>query len=162
MQRGPGAFSMPETYTTARVGIDYDEQFMGPRRGPGTVFHAVMMADSADYPSFAQSQIQPRTTMGGHDSLHPSSAILFQPAVRRKVYETRHVIDGIFPGLARASRTSGASTSCRLRRRHPGGAGNVWFGANPPVYLPSAYGWPRRCLEHPTAKLPTSRAGTLT
>jgi adenylate cyclase len=137
-KRGPGAFSMPENIHKPLVSaIDYDEQFIGATKRAGNVFHAVMMADSADYPSFAQSQIQPRTTMAWHDSLHPSSAILFPPAVRRKVYETRHVIDGIFPGLARASRDIGCfnilPNSDGVIRAVPVMYG---FGANPPVYLP--------------------------
>ncbi|HMD68084.1 MAG TPA: CHASE2 domain-containing protein, partial [Chitinivibrionales bacterium] len=98
-KRGPVGFSMPENARKSLASaIDYDEQFIAATKKAGNVFHAVMMADSSDYPSFAQSQIQPRTTMAWHDSLHPSSAVLFPPVVRRQVYETRHVIDGIFPG----------------------------------------------------------------
>ncbi len=135
---GPAAFSMPQNlYKPLVSAINYDEQFIEATKKAGNVFHAVMMADSSDYPSFAQSQIQPRTTMAWHDSLHPSSAVLLRPAVRRQVYETRHVIDGIFPGLAQASRDIGCvnilPNSDGVIRAVPVLYG---FGANPPVYLP--------------------------
>jgi class 3 adenylate cyclase/CHASE2 domain-containing sensor protein len=137
-KRAPGAFAMPEnTHTSLVSAIDYDERFIAATKKAGNVFHAVMMADSSDYPSFAQSQIQPRTTMAWHDSLHPSSAVLFPPVVRHKVYETRHVIDGIFPGLAQASRDIGCvnilPNSDGVIRAVPVMYG---FGTNPPVYLP--------------------------
>ncbi len=133
----PG-FSIPDNvYKPLISSIDYDQQFIDATRKGGNVFHAVMMADTSDYSSFAQSQIQSMQTMAWHDSLHPMSALAPAPVVRQTVFDAKRVIDGTFPRLARAARDIGfvniPPNSDGVIRQIPVLYG---FGKNPPVYLP--------------------------
>ncbi len=132
-----GSFSMPDNvYKPLISAIDYDEQFVEATRKAGNVFHAVMMADTADYSSYAQSQIQSMMTMAWHDSLHPASSIILPPQVRGAV-DSKRVIDGTFPRLARAAQDVGCvnipPNADGVVREIPLLYG---YGANPPVYLP--------------------------
>jgi hypothetical protein len=88
--------------------INYDRQFIDATREAHNVFHALCMADKSDYSEHALSQIEPRTTMEWHDSLHPASAItLTREELKRIPYDKKAVIDGIFPPLAQAARDIG-------------------------------------------------------
>jgi adenylate cyclase len=132
------AFSMPDkVYKPLISAIDYDQQFIDATRKGGNVFQAVMLADTTDYSSYAQSQIQTMMTMAWHDSLHPSSAIVPSPQVRRSIFDSKRVIDGTFPRLAQAARDVGfvniPPNADGVIRQIPLLYG---FGRNPPVYLP--------------------------
>jgi adenylate cyclase len=132
------AFSMPDkVYKPLISAIDYDQQFIDATRKGGNVFHAVMLADTTDYSSYAQSQIQTMMTMAWHDSLHPSSAIEPSPQVRRSIFDSKRVIDGTFPRLAQVARDVGfvniPPNADGVIRQIPLLYG---FGRNPPVYLP--------------------------
>jgi adenylate cyclase len=88
--------------------INYDDQFVDATRESGTVFHALSMAGKSDYSEHALSQIQGRMTRAWHDSLNPASAIhLSDKALKSIPFDTRAVIDGIFPELAQAARAIG-------------------------------------------------------
>ncbi len=127
----------PGIYKPLISSIDYDEQFIAATKEAGTVFHAVMMADKADYPEYARSQLEPRMAMAWHDSLHPSSALVLPPAKRKLVPVRKSVLDGTFPGLASAARDIGfvniPPNPDGVIREIPLLCG---FGDSAPVYLP--------------------------
>jgi len=120
--------------------INYDRQFVDATRESGNVFHALCMADKADYAEHALSQIAPRMTPQWHDSLHPSSTITLSPRQLKAVrFDRKSVIDGIFPALARAGRDIGC---VNIPKGKDGMIKDIPllypFGASSSVYLPIA------------------------
>jgi adenylate cyclase len=119
--------------------IDYDKRFIQATQDAGEVYMAIQMGNKEDYPEYALSQIQQRMTMEWHQSLNPSSALEFPPDIRKKVYYTKPVIDGIFPELA------GAATAIGHINITPNSDGVIreipllfGFGSYQPVYMPIA------------------------
>jgi adenylate cyclase len=76
-------------------------------------------------------------TMAWHDSLNPASALLFPKEKWKTISEKESIIDGIFPGLARAARGIGhinvLPSEDGILREVPL---LYRFGNNKPVYLP--------------------------
>lgn len=120
--------------------IDYDRRFVHATREAGNVFHGVQMSEERDHPPFARSSIEPKMTMEWHRELHPSSALRMDPQVRKEAFHggnTKTIVEGIFPPLARAARDIGyvnmPPNSDGFIRQIPLLYG---FGSHPPVYLP--------------------------
>jgi class 3 adenylate cyclase/CHASE2 domain-containing sensor protein len=135
-QKHPG-FQLPQDiYKNIASTINYDQQFIDATKNSQNVFHALRMAVKADYPEYAQSQVEQKMTMAWHDSLHPSSAILLPPE-KRKFLLDKPIIDGAFPGLARAARDIGF---VNIDKNEDGVIREIplmyGYGNNPPVYLP--------------------------
>jgi adenylate cyclase len=120
--------------------IDYDAQFVQAARTAGFVNFGLRMSNSRDYPDYQMSQIKHRTTMEFHDSLHPSSTLIFSPEMRKAVLNLgnkKPVIDGIFPALAQSAKDIGYVNMI------PDEDGKIRtvpvffsFGENQPIYLP--------------------------
>lgn len=120
--------------------VDYDKQFVDATAQAGNVIHGIQMSDMHDYPDFSQSSVREKMTMEWHNQLHPTSALLFPPQVRKDAFSkgnTKTIIDGIFPPLAQAARDIGyvnvPPNKDGVTRNIPIAYG---FGVNPPVYLP--------------------------
>jgi adenylate cyclase len=117
--------------------IDYDEAFIKATRNAGIVFHGICLSDEKDYKDFALSQVKPRMTMEWHNSLNPSSAVIFPPEKHKQILDNKNIIDGIFPELAQAARGIGhvdiIPSEDGVIREVPLFYG---FGKFDPVYLP--------------------------
>ena len=122
--------------------IDYDQQFVDAVRSAGNVYLGVRMSDKKDYPEYALSQIQYKMNMAWHDSLHPTSALIFPPSIRKdpKLFyraNSKSIIDGNFPALAQAARDIG---HLNMPPNEDGSIRSIpifyGYGNNPPVYLP--------------------------
>ncbi|MFP4417231.1 MAG: CHASE2 domain-containing protein [Fibrobacterota bacterium] len=117
--------------------VDYDRQLIDATEKAGNVFHGVRMSERVDYPEHSLSQVDVRKTVAWHDSLHPQSSVTIDASKRKKIVNKKEYIDGIFPGIAKASRGIGhlniTPNSDGVIREIPLLFG---FGSKKPVVLP--------------------------
>lgn len=108
IERAGRTADIPES-TRRRIlsSVDYDVRLIEATRASGVVYHAVRLAERKDYPEHAQSRIAFRTTPEWFEALNPQSTIQVPLSLDGASIESRPIIDGLFPSLARASRGVG-------------------------------------------------------
>ncbi|MCL2690576.1 MAG: CHASE2 domain-containing protein, partial [Chitinispirillia bacterium] len=86
--------------------VNYDLQLQNAIENSGRVFLGLNMADENDYRQLI-SNVAYRMNMDWHNSLNPSSALIFPDSILSQIQETKTIIDGIYPENARGAREIG-------------------------------------------------------